>query len=110
MEINDLSDKQQKVVELFLQGKNLFISGGAGCGKSYLLNFLKRNFANNGLEITASTGISAVNIGGSTIHSWAGIGLANQPIEQIIENIFLPKFSKVRRKIIKTKTLAIDEI
>ena len=110
MEINDLSDKQQKVIELFLQGKNLFISGGAGCGKSYLLNFLKRNFANNGLEITASTGISAVNIGGSTIHSWAGIGLANQPIEQIIENIFLPKFSKVRRKIIKTKTLAIDEI
>jgi ATP-dependent exoDNAse (exonuclease V) alpha subunit len=110
LEINDLSDKQQKVIELFLQGKNLFISGGAGCGKSYLLNFLKRNFANNGLEITASTGISAVNIGGSTIHSWAGIGLANQPIEQIIENIFLPKFSKVRRKIIKTKTLAIDEI
>ena len=110
MEINDLSDKQQKVIELFLQGKNLFISGGAGCGKSYLLNFLKRNFANNGLEITASTGIAAVNIGGSTIHSWAGIGLANQPIEQIVENIFLPKFSKVRRKIIKTKTLAIDEI
>ncbi len=110
MEINDLSDKQKQVIELFLQGKNLFISGGAGCGKSYLLNFLKRNFANNGLEITASTGIAAVNIGGSTIHSWAGIGLANQPIEQIIENIFLPKFSKVRRKIIKTKTLAIDEI
>ena len=110
MEINTLSDKQQKVIELFLEGKNLFISGGAGCGKSYLLNFLKRNFANNGLEITASTGIASVNIGGSTIHSWAGIGLANQPIEQIIENIFLPKFSKVRRKIIKTKTLAIDEI
>jgi ATP-dependent exoDNAse (exonuclease V) alpha subunit len=110
LEINDLSDKQKQVIELFLQGKNLFISGGAGCGKSYLLNFLKRNFANNGLEITASTGIAAVNIGGSTIHSWAGIGLANQPIEQIIENIFLPKFSKVRRKIIKTKTLAIDEI
>jgi putative ribosome biogenesis GTPase RsgA len=44
LEINDLSDKQQKVIELFLQGKNLFISGGAGCGKSYLLNFLKRNY------------------------------------------------------------------
>ena len=110
MEINELSDKQQKVIDLFLQGKNLFISGGAGCGKSYLLNYLKRNFSNQGLEITASTGIASVNIGGSTIHSWAGIGLANQPIEQIIENIFLPKFSKVRRKIIKTKILAIDEI
>ena len=110
LENSELSEKQQKVVDLFLQGKNLFISGGAGCGKSYLLNYLKRNFSNQGLEITASTGIASVNIGGSTIHSWAGIGLANQPIEQIIENIFLPKFSKVRRKIIKTKALAIDEI
>ena len=94
MEINTLSDKQQKVIELFLEGKNLFISGGAGCGKSYLLNFLKRNFANNGLEITASTGIASVNIGGSTIHSWAGIGLANQPIEQIIENILQKNLGK----------------
>jgi len=110
LSINSLSKDQEKVIELYLKGHNLFVSGGAGTGKSFLLNYLKLNYSNNGLEITSSTGISAVNIGGSTIHSWAGIGLANQPIEQILANIFSAKFTKIRKRIIKTKTLAIDEI
>lgn len=110
LDIELLSPQQKKVIDLYISGKNVFISGGAGTGKSFLLNFLKKNFLNHNLEITASTGISAVNIGGTTIHSWAGIGLANQPIEQIIENLFSAKFSKIRRRIIKTQTLAIDEI
>ena len=91
-------------------GKSIFITGGAGSGKSHLLNFLKKNYSHLGLEITASTGISAVNVGGATIHSWAGIGLANLPIDKIIENLFSAKFARVRKKIKSTKTLAIDEI
>jgi ATP-dependent DNA helicase PIF1 len=110
LDLSSLSKQQAEVVEAFCEGKNLFVTGGAGSGKSYLLNFLKRNFSQYGLEITASTGIAAVNIGGSTIHSWAGIGLANMPVEQIIENIFSAKLSRVRRKIIQAKALAIDEI
>ncbi len=110
MEVTDLSPAQSEVVDAFENGKNLFITGGAGSGKSYLLSFLKRNYASRGLEVTASTGIAAVNIGGTTIHSWAGIGLANLPIEQIIENIFTAKFLRVRRKIKQAKALAIDEV
>jgi ATP-dependent DNA helicase PIF1 len=110
MEVTDLSPAQSAVVDAFERGKNLFITGGAGSGKSYLLSFLKRNYASRGLEVTASTGIAAVNIGGTTIHSWAGIGLANLPIEQIIDNIFTAKFSRVRRKIKQAKALAIDEV
>ena len=110
MEAADLSPAQLAVVESFEEGKNLFITGGAGSGKSYLLNFLKRNYGSRGLEVTASTGIAAVNIGGSTIHSWAGIGLANLPIDQIVANLFTAKFSRVRRKIERAKCLAIDEI
>lgn len=110
METANLSTQQQKIVESYLNGDNIFISGGAGTGKSYLLNYLKRNFSHLGLEITASTGIASINIGGSTIHSFAGIGLANHPIEQILANLKQPKFSKIRKRIIKTRTLAIDEI
>ena len=110
MEKSNLSSDQEKIIDLYLQGKNLFISGGAGTGKSYILNYLKNNFSNCGLQITASTGIAAVNINGSTIHSWSGIGLANQPLEQIINNLYSSKFSKIRKKIINTKSLAIDEI
>lgn len=107
---SNLSTKQQQVIELYLQGKNVFVTGSAGSGKSYLLNYLKQNFTQNGLEITASTGISAVNIGASTVYSWAGIGLANQPVENIIDDLFSPKFSKIRKRIIRTSCLAIDEI
>jgi ATP-dependent exoDNAse (exonuclease V) alpha subunit len=105
-----LSSQQNSVIEAFQSGKNIFVTGGAGSGKSYLLNFLKRSYGHLGLEITASTGIAAVNIGGSTIHSWAGIGLANLPVDQIINNIVSGKFSRIRRRIRQAKTLAIDEI
>lgn len=108
--LSSLSPKQAEIVEYFEAGKNIFVTGKAGSGKSYLLNFLKRIYLNRGLHITASTGIAALNIGGTTIHSWAGIGLANLPIEKIIDNIFSAKMNRVRRKIISAKSLAIDEI
>jgi len=109
-DFSTLSSQQKQVIEAFEAGKNIFVTGGAGSGKSYLLSFLKRNYGNKGLDVTASTGIAAVNIGGSTIHSWAGIGLANLPIDQIVENIFSGKFSKIRRRIKHAGALAIDEI
>lgn len=109
-DLSSLSSQQQSVIRSFEQGKNLFVTGGAGSGKSHLLNFLKRNYSKQGLEVTASTGVAAVNIGGATIHSFAGIGLANMPVNQIIENLFSKKLSRVRRKIKQVKALAIDEI
>jgi ATP-dependent DNA helicase PIF1 len=109
-DFSSLSSEQNSVINSFESGKNIFVTGGAGSGKSYLLNFLKRNYGGAGLAITASTGIAAVNIGGSTIHSWAGIGLANMPIDQIVENIFSGKFSRIRRRIKQARALAIDEI
>ncbi len=109
-EFQTLSQEKQQIIKSVEQGQNLVITGGAGTGKSYLLSYLKRNYSQFGLAVTASTGIAAVNIGGATIHSWAGIGLANLPVSQIIQNLFSPKFNKLRRKIQRTKILAIDEI
>lgn len=109
-DLSTLSDEQTQVIKAFEAGKNIFVTGGAGSGKSYILNFLKRNYGQFGLEITASTGIAAVNIGGSTIHAWSGIGLANLPIDQIVENIFSAKAIRVRRRIKQARALAIDEI
>lgn len=109
-ELEGLSTKQKLAIELFNQRKNLFISGSAGCGKSYLLQFFKRYYSHLGLEITASTGVSAVNVCGSTINSFAGIGLANMPFDQILENIMSFKMAKVRKRIQQTNILAIDEI
>ncbi|MDA0902052.1 MAG: PIF1 family ATP-dependent DNA helicase [Proteobacteria bacterium] len=110
MSISSLSAEQKEVVYAVEDGENIFVTGSAGTGKSYLLQYLRKNYSNHGLHITASTGVAAVNIGGQTLHSWSGIGLGNLPIEQLIKNLFSAKFSRVRRKIKLAKMLAIDEV
>lgn len=91
-----------------LEKRNLFITGGGGVGKSWMIGQLKEELP---LVLTSSTGISAINIEGQTIHSWAGIGIADKPIEQVVS--FITKSSKGKNKfkeICSTKYLVIDEI
>jgi ATP-dependent DNA helicase PIF1 len=98
----ELSTEQQNVIDLIKEGKNVFISGSGGTGKTYLLNAIKQIIPN--VHLTATTGIAAVHIHGRTIHSWSGIKLGNLPISQL-------KFdSSLCSKIRNTKILAIDEI
>jgi len=66
---------------VFCDVKPVFITGGAGVGKStsvncLLIEELKRRGLN--FAVTASTGIAASHISGRTLHSWAGIGLGPQ--------------------------------
>lgn len=97
----------ERIITLIEDGYNIFITGGAGVGKSYTLNKIKEKYKEK-LHITSTTGISAINVNGQTIHSWAGIGLADKPIDEVVK--------KIRRKATLYKTLlccemlAIDEI
>ncbi len=75
MSISSLSKTQKEAIYSVEDGDNIFITGSAGTGKSFLLQYLKRNYLTSGLHVTASTGIAAINVGGQTIHSWSGIGL-----------------------------------
>jgi ATP-dependent DNA helicase PIF1 len=88
--------------------RNVFLSGAGGCGKSYLVQQLKKECVKLGVKmtVTSTTGISAVNIGGSTIHSWSGIGISTN-IDQICNTIV--KFKKTSQWK-ETKILCIDEI
>lgn len=58
----------KKAIELIDAGNNIFITGGGGVGKSYLLNQLKKHYGDD-LKITSTTGVSAYNIDGQTIHA-----------------------------------------
>lgn len=94
------------VVKLVERGENIFVTGGAGVGKSYTLSRLKERYKK--LQITSTTGISAINIGGQTIHSWAGIGIGNRPIEEVVKKI--KKRPVIHKALLRCKMLAIDEI
>ena len=80
------NDKQAKALALMCSGANVFLTGGAGTGKSHVIesfiHFYKKSKADKYKEgclaVTGTTGLGAMLIGGQTLHSWAGIGLGEQ--------------------------------
>ncbi|KAF7367214.1 ATP-dependent DNA helicase PIF1 [Mycena sanguinolenta] len=112
-----LSDEQQAVLQRIKRGENIFFSGSAGTGKSVLLreiiNELKnRDPRSSTLGITASTGIAAINIGGCTLHSWAGIGIGNESAKKMAGKFIgqAKHGSMLLDRWKHVKTLIIDEI
>src|SRR6266550_2436638 len=101
---------QQDALNLLMLGKNVFLTGQAGSGKTYILNlyinYLKKHKV--AVAITASTGIAATHINGGTIHSWSGIGIKNHLTQQDIARI-LGQENK-RAKLQAASVLIIDEI
>lgn len=99
---------QGLALEIMLSGESVLLTGPAGAGKTYVLNQFIRLAKSEGrhVSVTATTGLAATHLGGTTIHSWAGIG-----VHDSLPNGFTEHFSKARREIIeKTDTLIIDEI
>ena len=99
---------QALALEILLAGESALVTGPAGAGKTYLLNQFIRLAKAEGkhVSITATTGLAATHLGGTTIHSWAGIGVSDE-----LPNGFVDHVSKGRRDIIeKTDVLIIDEI
>lgn len=84
-----------------------------GTGKSVLLREIIHLFADREprcLAITASTGIASVNIGGTTLHSWAGIGLGEESTKNLVGKFFgQEKYRNVLDRWRHVKALIIDE-
>lgn len=99
---------QGLALEIMLSGESVLLTGPAGAGKTYVLNqFIKFAKAEGKhVSVTATTGLAATHLGGSTIHSWAGIGVLDY-----IPQGFIQHLAKGRHEIIeKTDVLIIDEI
>jgi ATP-dependent exoDNAse (exonuclease V) alpha subunit len=102
--------KQTQALDILKTGKNVFLTGSAGSGKTYVLNsyinYLKKHRI--GVGITAATGIAATHLGGTTIHSWSGIGikdkLSNNDIKSLLKKPYL------RKHFHNNDVLIIDEV
>lgn len=110
MDAHTLTDGQQRAFTAFKEGHSMFITGPAGCGKSYLIQSIKEHCDSVGLVlgVTAMTGTAASLIGGQTLHTWGGLGLAQSSAQDIAKGLhYKPPLSKRWKDI---QVLIIDEI
>lgn len=103
---------QAEVLARLLNRENVFISGPAGSGKTTLIskfiNIIDAEYGGNfEIALTASTGIAATLINGSTIHSWAGLGIDTAPFDK---NNMSPQMRSRMNIIRYSDVLVIDEI
>ncbi|XP_067997159.1 ATP-dependent DNA helicase PIF1 [Melanerpes formicivorus] len=102
-----LSAEQEAVLGAVKSGKSVFFTGCAGTGKSFLLKKIVGSLPPNSTYATASTGVAACHIGGTTLHAFAGIGSGKAPLEQCIQ---LAERPGVRQHWLACQHLIIDEI
>lgn len=113
MAINtSLSPEQQYAFNKYKLGQNLFITGPGGTGKSFLIKSIVKDMDAVGrpYSVCALTGCAAVllNCCAKTIHSWAGIGIANASINKVVSDAVNNKYTVKRWQ--QIKTLIIDEV
>lgn len=100
-------------LEKILENDNVFLSGGAGVGKSYLTNELKLAYKKAGKNVISlgSTAISAFNVGGVTLHSFFALALcANLHELVLLDKKQKDKIQKLRKVLKSLDLLIIDEI
>jgi ATP-dependent DNA helicase PIF1 len=107
-----LTPDQRQAFNAIHSGKNIFLTGPAGTGKSYLLKVLTQEYHVR-IALTAMTGCAAIllsstGIKAKTLHSWAGVGLAKESVLELTKRI-RNNYHSLKRWLC-TDLLVIDEI
>lgn len=102
--------RQAQALNVMLGGSSVFLTGPPGAGKTYVLNQFVRRALRTGktIAITASTGIAATHIGGTTIHSWSGLGIRDFLTDK--DMIWLRANERLEKRYRSTDILVIDEV
>ena len=100
--------RQSEALAILGSGASVFLTGAPGAGKTYVLNEFIRQARADGasVAVTASTGIAATHINGTTIHSWSGIGLATALTDNLVKTVR----TRRKRKLQEADILIIDEV
>ncbi len=99
---------QTEALAILESGRSVLLTGAAGTGKTYLINeFIRRSKKRKkNIAVTATTGLAATHLNGTTIHAWSGIGVHDE-----LPKLFFQKLGKQRQSLIaKADILIIDEI
>lgn len=101
---------QEQAFLVMKTGVNIYLTGSAGSGKTYLLNKYINYLGEHNISVavTASTGIAATHMNGMTIHSWSGIGIKNFLDEKGLEELEDKKY--LWKRFENARVLIIDEV
>jgi len=106
------SKEQQIAFNKYIDGKNIFITGPGGTGKTALIRHIQKDAYKKciDIQVCALTGCAAVLLEckAKTVHSWAGIGIGNGTIEQMVNRVTKNRHAKAVCK--STDVLVIDEV
>ena len=102
--------KQTDALKILKAGRNVYLTGAAGSGKTHVLNEYITYLKHRGVRVgvTASTGIAATHIGGVTVHSWSGVGIRDALSDSEIEALEQKEY--LWKRFDKACVLVIDEV
>jgi ATP-dependent DNA helicase PIF1 len=102
--------RQLQALRILLDGQSVFLTGPPGAGKTYVLNQFIKLATKQGknVAVTASTGIAATHIGGTTIHSWSGLGIRETLSDY--DRTRLRETDRLVKRYNATDILVIDEV
>lgn len=106
--LNALSPEQADALEILQSGENVFLTGGAGSGKSFVIRQLMKTIDSEMNPLLASTGAAAVLVGGRTFHSFFGLGIMEGGVEAARERALGDR--RLRKRLRNIEGIVIDEI
>jgi len=101
-----------KLIDILKQN-NVLLTGGAGVGKSYLVGEVVSELRNGGKQVVVlgSTGVSAVNVNGQTLHSFFAFGICNHLDELMRTDRYAKaRLLEIKKVLTRCDLLVIDEI
>jgi len=102
---SELSSDQKMALSLMLSGKNTFLCGGAGTGKTSLIQIFKEKYQGN-CVVVAPTGVAAINVEGQTIHSFFML----PPGLLVPDNLEMIPWPRKREVLRQVNCIIVDEI
>jgi len=107
-ELDALNPDQSQALDLLRSGENVFLTGGAGCGKSFVIKHFTRELDPKQMPILASTGAAAVLLGGRTFHSFFGLGILEGGVEATFQRASQDR--RLMRRLNDVEGVILDEV
>src|SRR3954470_20106041 len=108
MELKPLTSDQDAASKILEAPVNVFVTGSAGSGKSFLVRRYLGDKDPKEYPVLASTGAAAILVGGRTFHSFFGLGIMQGGLEATVERA--AKNKRLVKRLRATQGVVIDEV